>query len=341
MRGKEAAGDGKADSSIPKEEVADGEKTEHQGEEAGADAEEVEVEEEVFDCTAGPDVKELGVIPSAFAPDPVQIASVTPDSWAAQQGIEAGDMLLKINGTAVEAMDRKDMKRAMRERPLALTMSRLMVFATPEESIADVEVFDRTVPESVQEIGLIPSAFPPAAMVIEKVLAGTWAANEGIQAGDELVGIGQLQVQNMTTKETKRAMRERPLHLVFQRAPGTHSPAPRSSVSAPPSKVRKSHKPPPDMLTQAANQARKSFAAILPEGLNPLAPEAKLSCTVTQTSLVSSKMFLVCMQHVYIHRLFVRTIQNNRSTQLQVASSLQLFRLIFLLIPKCSPCQEC
>ena len=103
----------------------------------------------------------------------------------------------------------------------------------------------------------------------------------------------------MAAKETKRAMRDRPLHLVFQRvlqetpsspaAPATPAaPAPSASASVPASstaKQRKSRKPPadaPDQLTQAvtqaANEARKSLAAILPEGLNPLAQEASLSC---------------------------------------------------------------
>lgn len=160
----------------------------------------------------------------------------------------------------------------------------------------DLETFECTAPEGIQDLGLYPSAFPPDAMIITTVTAGSWAAQQGIEVGDELIEIGQRQVQDMAAKETKRAMRDRPLHLVFQRvlqetpsspaAPATlAAPAPSASASVPASstaKQRKSQKPPadaPDQLTQAvtqaANEARKSLAAILPEGLNPLAQEAK------------------------------------------------------------------
>lgn len=257
--------------------------------------EEPEEEVEIFDCEAGEDVKELGLMPTAFAPDPVEIASVTDGSWAATMGVQQGDILLKINGTLVEAMDKKEMKRAMRERPLRLTISR-QTLGTLEESMEDLETFECTAPEGIQDLGLYPSAFPPDAMIITTVTAGSWAAQQGIEVGDELIEIGQRQVQDMAAKETKRAMRDRPLHLVFQRvlqetpsspaAPATlAAPAPSASASVPASstaKQRKSQKPPadaPDQLTQAvtqaANEARKSLAAILPEGLNPLAQEAK------------------------------------------------------------------
>eukprot|EP00435_Cladocopium_sp_Y103_P006091 s901_g1.t4 len=250
--------------------------------------EEPEEEVEIFDCEAGDDVKELGLMPTAFAPDPVEIASVTDGSWAATMGVQQGDILLKINGTPVEAMDKKEMKRAMRERPLRLTISR-QTFGTPDESMEDLETFECTAPEGIQDLGLYPSAFPPDAMIITSVTAGSWAAQQGVEVGDELIEIGQRQVQEMTAKETKRAMRDRPLHLVFQRvlqdtpsspAPTPAAPAPSASasVSASTAKQRRSQKPPadaPDMLTQTVNEARKSLAAILPEGLNPLAQEAK------------------------------------------------------------------
>ena len=132
---------------------------------------------DIFECEAGEDIKELGLMPAAFAPDPVEIASVTDGSWAANMGIQAGDMLLKINGTAVEAMDRKEMKRAMRERPLSLTVSR-----SPDDE-SDFETFERTAPETVQDLGLYPAAFPPEAMIIATVTVGSWAESHGIPRG--------------------------------------------------------------------------------------------------------------------------------------------------------------
>eukprot|EP00438_Fugacium_kawagutii_P024999 Skav224820 [mRNA] locus=scaffold613:19394:24168:+ [translate_table: standard] len=178
--------------------------------------EEPEEEAEIFDCEAGDDVKELGLMPTAFAPDPVEIASVTDGSWADTMGIQPGDSLIKINGAPVEVMDKKEMKRAMRERPLTLTVSR-PVFATPEASLDDMETFECIAPEGIQDLGLYPSAFPPEAMTIQSVTDGSWASQQGIRVGDELVEIGQQPVQEMAAKEAKRAMRSRPLHLVFQR----------------------------------------------------------------------------------------------------------------------------
>lgn len=80
----------------------------------------------------------------------------------------------------------------------------------------------------------------------------------------------------MTTKETKRAMRDRPLHLVFQRVQDPPASAPASSA---PTSERKSQKPAPDM-TQATNEARKS-AAILPEGFNPASDRKKSASSRT------------------------------------------------------------
>ena len=126
----------------------------------------------------------------------------------------------------------------------------------------------------VPDLGIFPSAFPPDPMLVARVTAASWAEEQGILPGDELVEIQGKAVQEMTAKEAKRAMRERPLLLFFHRSEEPAS-APASSPSPPP-KPRKSRAPetPDDVLSQA----RKSLAAILPEGMNPLASTSSLPC---------------------------------------------------------------
>ena len=230
------------------------------GPSAGSEAEEFET----FECKAGNDVQELGIFPAAFPPDPVEIYSVTEGSWAAGQGVVAGDILVAINGQAVP--DKKDMKRLMRERPLRLTFQR-PAFETPEESADETTAFECRAGPDVQDLGIYPAAFPPEAMQVASVAPGSWAAMQGVSPGDELVEIGGQQVQDMTAKEAKRAMRERPLLLVFHRADPGDSSVPTSPPSPAPRKSRKSKAPEVD---DALTQARKSLAAILPEGMNPL-----------------------------------------------------------------------
>lgn len=92
--------------------------------------------------------------------------------------------------------------------------------------------------------------------------------------GDELLEIQGKAVQEMTAKEAKRAMRERPLLLFFHRSEEPAS-ASSSAPASPPPKPRKSKAPetPDDVLSQA----RKSLAAILPDGMNPLQNTASAS----------------------------------------------------------------
>ena len=236
------------------------------GPSAGSEAEEFET----FECKAGNDVQELGIFPAAFPPDPVEIYSVTEGSWAAGQGVVAGDILVAINGQAVP--DKKDMKRLMRERPLRLTFQR-PAFETPEESADETTAFECRAGPDVQDLGIYPAAFPPEAMQVASVAPGSWAAMQGVSPGDELVEIDGQQVQDMTAKEAKRAMRERPLLLVFHRADPGDSSVPTSPPSPAPRKSRKSKAPEVD---DALTQARKSLAAILPEGMNPLSGAASI-----------------------------------------------------------------
>ena len=236
------------------------------GSDAPPDGSEEEEEVETFECKAGDDVGELGLFPAAFPPDPVEIYSVTPGSWAAGQGVAEGDILVAINGQPVP--DKKDMKRLMRERPLRLTFQRLLAYETPEESADETTAFECRAGQDVQDLGIYPSAFPPDPMLVASVTPGSWAATQGVVPGDEFVEIGGHQVKGLTAKEAKRAMRERPLKLVFHRSDRAESsPAPTPTSPSPAPKPRKS-KPPAadDVLTQA----RKSLAALIPEGMNPL-----------------------------------------------------------------------
>lgn len=76
-----------------------------------------------FECVAGPEITDLGVTVSAFPPKPVYVKSVIHGGWARKHGLTDGNLILALNGRAIEKLDKSDFKALMRARPLCMTVT--------------------------------------------------------------------------------------------------------------------------------------------------------------------------------------------------------------------------
>lgn len=68
----------------------------------------------------------------------------------------------------------------------------------------------------VKQLGIVPTALPPNPLILRHVEPGSWAAQNGISVGDELISVNGVVVTNINLKELDNFLRrERPLRLVF------------------------------------------------------------------------------------------------------------------------------
>eukprot|EP00930_Biecheleria_cincta_P003532 TRINITY_DN104471_c0_g1_i1.p1 TRINITY_DN104471_c0_g1~~TRINITY_DN104471_c0_g1_i1.p1 ORF type:complete len:745 (-),score=184.83 TRINITY_DN104471_c0_g1_i1:435-2669(-) len=69
----------------------------------------------------------------------------------------------------------------------------------------------------VATIGLGFKNMPPAPLIVNRVNAGSWAADQGLEAGDEIVSIDFRRAREFTKTEFVQVMQKRPLCLRFKR----------------------------------------------------------------------------------------------------------------------------
>jgi len=74
------------------------------------------------ELVAGPDVGTIGLVFQTLPPDPLVIKRVTPDTWAAANGIEPGDTFEAVNGRKVQDLTADEFKAMMAQRPLSMTI---------------------------------------------------------------------------------------------------------------------------------------------------------------------------------------------------------------------------
>jgi hypothetical protein len=76
---------------------------------------------------ASRDIEDLGLVFSTSPPDPLVIKGVSQSSWAQKQGISEGDMILAVNGVAVDKLTDSEFRLALKNRPLAFMIDSLRV----------------------------------------------------------------------------------------------------------------------------------------------------------------------------------------------------------------------
>jgi len=74
---------------------------------------------------AGPETERLGLGFSALPPNPIVIKRVHADTWADEEGIQVGDVLVALNGVDVSGMSQDEFKAAMQVRPLSVRIAEL------------------------------------------------------------------------------------------------------------------------------------------------------------------------------------------------------------------------
>lgn len=97
----------------------------------------------IAEYVVGPEVPLLGLVFSKLPPDPLIVKKVAKGTWAELQGIQAGDMIVTVNGFDVKKLTREEFKFIVQERPLALRIDSLMeeppISASSRTRISDTD----------------------------------------------------------------------------------------------------------------------------------------------------------------------------------------------------------
>ena len=125
---------------------------------------------------------------------PVEIGTVRAGSPAAVAGLQPGDRLVELNGSRVERFEELEfaLLQSLGE-PITLAIERggaELEFAVKPEIIEVLDAFDR--PQQLGDIGVRP--FMPAS--VSQVVADSPAERGGLQAGDDIVRIGDVAIES-------------------------------------------------------------------------------------------------------------------------------------------------
>jgi len=86
-----------------------------------------------------------------------------------------------------------------------------------QSTMAEATTFELTAGTNVASLGFRPAGLPPERVIIQVIEDGSWAAVNGILAGDELVTVKDKPVFEMLQSELIALKHERPLKLSFRR----------------------------------------------------------------------------------------------------------------------------
>lgn len=101
----------------------------------------------VRELTAGPEVSKVGFGVASLPPQLVVLKKVTMKSWAAEQQLTAGDVLLELNGLQMSEMSRPQFLSLMETRPLCFKfvinpLKSRQLHESPEEEQEEGETDD-------------------------------------------------------------------------------------------------------------------------------------------------------------------------------------------------------
>mmetsp|Transcript_5064 Transcript_5064/g.11864 ORF Transcript_5064/g.11864 Transcript_5064/m.11864 type:complete len:855 (-) Transcript_5064:88-2652(-) len=86
----------------------------------------------------------------------------------------------------------------------------------PRRPSEDANIFQVVAGEGVTQLGIVPSALPPKPLILRHVEPGSWAEQNGVGIGDELIALNDVRVAETTLTELDNFLRrERPLKLTF------------------------------------------------------------------------------------------------------------------------------
>lgn len=99
----------------------------------------------IHEFLAGPEIERLGLAFNALPPNPIIIKRVSVETWADEEGIQPGDVLLALNGVDVSGMTPDEFKATMQVRPLSVRIAEVWQEEEPEKNSAEEKratVFD-------------------------------------------------------------------------------------------------------------------------------------------------------------------------------------------------------
>eukprot|EP00929_Paragymnodinium_shiwhaense_P062409 TRINITY_DN3115_c1_g2_i3.p1 TRINITY_DN3115_c1_g2~~TRINITY_DN3115_c1_g2_i3.p1 ORF type:complete len:349 (-),score=55.76 TRINITY_DN3115_c1_g2_i3:349-1395(-) len=142
--------------------------------------------------------------------------------WAASHNIDVGDEMVSLNSKRAMDMTASEFATAIKSRPLKIHM-RMQPLLELLAREADVELgFDTT--------------DPPDAIILQNVVAGSWAELKGLRNGDTLVSIQSEVARTMAAEQLQGMIKStRPLKLSFRKpTPGTLAADSRQHASGAP-----------------------------------------------------------------------------------------------------------
>eukprot|EP00746_Dinoflagellata_sp_MGD_P138917 gnl/MRDRNA2_/MRDRNA2_72471_c0_seq1.p1 gnl/MRDRNA2_/MRDRNA2_72471_c0~~gnl/MRDRNA2_/MRDRNA2_72471_c0_seq1.p1 ORF type:complete len:1794 (+),score=462.40 gnl/MRDRNA2_/MRDRNA2_72471_c0_seq1:712-5382(+) len=160
--------------------------------------------------------------------DWVVVGTITPGSWAADNGLAEGDILLTIGDSKVESMSEEEMRETLSHCPVTLNFGKMSdgaadkkgvdISEPPEiEVIEGMDTFALLVEDPEDHTSFQLSGSPPDDWVLIDAVFEGWATQQGLQEGDALIQIGQTSVSQMTEEQLQSMLPSCPIYLVFGR----------------------------------------------------------------------------------------------------------------------------
>jgi regulator of sigma E protease len=128
-----------------------------------------------------------------------ELGNVPADSIAAQQGLQAGDRIISVDGKPVSFYGQRDLyiyNQVLKRENFDVEIERAgQAPFTKEFDVSDVSIYRLGPNVMVRQLGLSPVA-PNVTSVISGVVAGSPASNAGLLSGDEIISIDGVAVSD-------------------------------------------------------------------------------------------------------------------------------------------------
>ena len=200
----------------------------------------------------------LGIAFHGMPPGQLVVKNVSDDSFAEDQGVFEGDVLLRVGKderdmVSLEDLSEDNFKGFLKDRPLRLEFQSSTAKppdqAVPEQAAPRTEhtesaaegtshqltdqIFEIVADASVDKIGIAFHGMPPGQLVVKNVSDDSFAEERGVFEGDVLLRVGKdepdmVRLEDMSEDNFKGFLKDRPLRLEFQ-----------SSTAKPPEQVAK------------------------------------------------------------------------------------------------------
>ena len=176
----------------------------------------------VLTAVAEPGVARLGFQPDRMPPaSPVIVKGVDSGSWAEGAGVLTGQVLLSLNDTPVEELQKERFVEMLKSvRPLTLKFAPAETLPTASQADEGSAVLTAVAEPGVACLGFQPDRMPPASPVIVKgVDSGSWAEGAGVLTGQVLLSLNDTPVEELQKERFVEMLKSvRPLTLKFAAA---------------------------------------------------------------------------------------------------------------------------